>query len=40
MKTAHAYIEEKWDELGSGVVIDVEYILGETRTYKASERQG
>ena len=34
---AHHYIEEHWDELKSGDVVDVEYILGETSQPKRSE---
>jgi hypothetical protein len=32
MRVAHEYVREHWDELVSGQVIDVEYILGETET--------
>jgi len=35
---AHRYISEHWDELESGAVIDVEFILGETAAPKASDR--
>lgn len=35
---AHEYIEVHWDELESGAVIDVEFILGETKEAKVSER--
>ena len=35
---AHKYIEEHWDELADGDVIDVEFIEGETVTKKVSER--
>ena len=35
---AHKYIREHWDELQSGAVICVEYILGERATPKQSER--
>jgi hypothetical protein len=38
MRTAHKYIEEHFDELESGAVICVEYILGERGTPKVSER--
>jgi len=38
MPVAHHYIEEHFDELETGAVIDVEYILGETEAPKASER--
>ncbi len=38
MVPAHRYILTKWDELASGDVIDVEFILGETETKKISER--
>lgn len=34
---AHKYIEEHWNDLRSGDVIDVEFILGETKTKKRSE---
>lgn len=35
---AHRYIEENFDDLVDGQVIDVEYILGETKEPKLSER--
>lgn len=35
---AHQYIVNHWDELVSGQVIDVEFILGETTEPKTSER--
>lgn len=35
---AHEYIEAHWDELVSGAVIDVEFILKETAVAKVSER--
>jgi hypothetical protein len=38
MGTAHAYVREHWDELQSGEVIDVEVILGLSKTPKTSER--
>lgn len=38
MSQAHVYIGEHWDELTSGDVIDVEFILGETAAPKVSER--
>jgi hypothetical protein len=34
---AHAYIKNCWDDLKSGRVIDVQYILGETDKPKESE---
>jgi hypothetical protein len=34
---SHKYIHEHWDELSSGDVIDVEFILGETDVKKESE---
>lgn len=37
MSYAHYYIEEMWDSLQSGQVIDCEYIRGETDTPKQSE---
>ena len=40
MRTAHQYIEAHFDELESGAVICVEYILGERATPKVSERLG
>jgi len=36
--TAHLHITENWDDLLSGAVIDVEFILGETAAPKLSER--
>jgi hypothetical protein len=38
MREAHAYIEDKWEELKSGDVVDVEFILGITDKPKESER--
>lgn len=38
MCVAHLYIEENFDKLKSGDVIDVEFILGETTQPKQSER--
>ena len=35
---AHNYIIEHWDELKDGDVIDVQFILGETKSPKVSER--
>lgn len=35
---AHTHIKENWDNLCSGDVIDVEFVLGETQTCKTSER--
>lgn len=35
---AHAYIEEHWDELKSGQVIDVEHLRGERPGPRVSER--
>jgi hypothetical protein len=37
MPQAHKYIENHWDELADGDVIDVEFILGETSEKKVSE---
>jgi hypothetical protein len=34
---AHLYITEHWRELKDGDVVDVEYILGETKVKKTSE---
>jgi hypothetical protein len=36
---AHRYVSEHWDELESGAVIDVEYVLGETAAPKGTERE-
>lgn len=36
-QVAHGWIERHWDELKSGDVVDVEFILGETLTPKESE---
>ncbi len=38
MHEAHKYIEQNFDTLQSGDVIDVEFILGETTEKKISER--
>jgi hypothetical protein len=38
-RNAHDYIARHWDDLRDGEVVDVEYILGETRTKKISERE-
>lgn len=35
---AHHYIEQHWNELETGAVIDVEFILGETKAPKVTER--
>ena len=37
-KVAHDYITEHFDELESGAVVDVEFILGESTEPKQSER--
>jgi hypothetical protein len=39
-KTAHSWIEEYWDDLEDGDVVDVEFILCETAEKKRSERFG
>lgn len=38
MKQAHLHIEKNFNELESGSVIDIEYILGEVKEPKISER--
>ena len=38
MRVAHEYVTDHWDELQSGEVIDVEVILGLSKTPKTSER--
>jgi hypothetical protein len=38
MRFAHRYIQANWPKLRSGDVIDIEFILGETKTSKESER--
>ena len=38
MVTAHDHIIKNWNQLEDGDVIDVEFILGETRVRKISER--
>jgi hypothetical protein len=40
MYTAHKYLQENWDSVQNGQVLDVEYILGETDSPKISERIG
>lgn len=37
-RIAHAHIIKHWDELTSGDVIDVQFILGETKVPKLSQR--
>lgn len=37
MPNAHRFIEENWETLTSGDVIDVEYILGDTTVKKITE---
>ncbi|MGH3430359.1 MAG: hypothetical protein ACRDQZ_22795 [Mycobacteriales bacterium] len=39
MSSAHRFIEENWDNLMSGAVVDVEHILGETAQPKRSESE-
>lgn len=38
LTTAHQFIEAHFDELETGAVIDVEFILGETSAPKITER--
>jgi len=38
MRTAHLYIQDHWNVLESGDVVDVEFILGERPAPKVSER--
>lgn len=38
MKTAHMFIRQHWNEIESGDVIDVQFILGESSERKESER--
>ncbi|HEY8943076.1 MAG TPA: hypothetical protein VIM73_02390 [Polyangiaceae bacterium] len=40
MQAAHRYIDEHFEELEDGAVIDVEHILGETTEPTRSEREG
>ena len=40
MSTAHRYLIENWDEVDSGAVVDVAFILGETEAPKLSESEG
>jgi len=37
-RVAHSYIEEHWEELKSGDVVDVEFIMGLRSEAKKSER--
>ena len=39
MANAHAYIKAEWDNLSSGDVVDIEYILGESEQSKRPERE-
>lgn len=36
---AHALIQDAWDKLANGAVVDVEYMLGETEAPKETEQQ-
>lgn len=38
MGMAHQHVQKNWDELKSGDVIDVEFIMGETTEKKESQR--
>lgn len=38
MRTAHEYIQNNFDSLENGAVVDVEFVLGETKQPKISER--
>lgn len=38
MSQAHKWVEENWNGIECGSVVDVEYILGETTHRKVSER--
>lgn len=38
MHEAHKYIQAHFDELEAGAVVDVEFVLGETKEQKVSER--
>lgn len=40
MPEAHKYIEQNFNELKDGDVIDVEFILGESTEKKISEKEG
>lgn len=40
MMVAHKFIWENWHKLKSGDVVDVEFVLGETKEPKKSEREG
>jgi hypothetical protein len=40
MPVAHNYIEQHFDELNDGDVVDVEFILGESAAPKVSEQFG
>ncbi len=40
LRSAHVYISENWATLRSGDVVDVEFILGESKEPKKSERVG
>ena len=39
MPVAHQWLEQHFDEVADGDVVDVEFILGETSAPKVSERQ-
>lgn len=39
MQVAHEWIINQWDALENGAVVDVEYVLGETKTPKVSQHE-
>ena len=40
MQVAHRFVIDNWATIQSGQVVDVEFILGETKQPKCSERIG
>jgi hypothetical protein len=39
-QVSHKWIQDNWDDINDGDVIDVEFILGESTVKKTSERFG
>lgn len=40
MTVAHEWVRDHFDEIEDGAVVDVQFILGETKEPKRSEREG
>jgi hypothetical protein len=40
MSAAHQYIHDHWDELPNGAIVDVEFVLGESKAPKETQFPG